>query len=420
MRILIPTDVLPPHGKGGAAWSTHTLARALQERGHQVTAIVPQRGRSGITHADALGIPTIYVGYRAPNIPFVQNYVRHEWFRPRLAAAIIAAAQQGPPVDLIHAQHVQTIPAAVLAGRSLHVPVVATVRDHWPWDYFATGLHAERLPYPHNSAASLLTDLVARRGPLWGLLAAPAIPYMLAHVRQRAKLLSQADAVIACSTYIAARLRSIVADERLHVIPHMVDFAAVERAATANQPDPSPLPLLLFAGKLEPNKGAGLLPAIFTALRTQGPLPPLRLIIAGDGALRSYLAHELAALEVPTEFLDWAGHDRVLALMARCDLLLFPSAWGEPLSRVLLEASALGAPILAMPTGGTGDIVQDGKTGALAATPQTFAARIRELLADPQQRRQLGENARSAARARYAVEIVAPHYETLYRACRKA
>ena len=47
---------------------------------------------------------------------------------------------------VIHAQHIQVAPPAVMAGGRLGVPVVVTVRDHWPWDYFATGLHGDRLP----------------------------------------------------------------------------------------------------------------------------------------------------------------------------------------------------------------------------------------------------------------------------------
>jgi len=417
MRILIPSDVFPPDGKGGAAWSTHALARALLARGHDVTAIVPRLGGQGMERGEALGVPAVRVGYNAPRIPFVQNYFRHERLWGPLAQAIVAEAQHGPRPDVIHAQHVQAVPAAVLAGRALGVPVAATVRDHWPWDYFATGLHGDRVPHPRASAASLATDLAARLGPLRGALAAPAIPYMLAHLRRRAGFLAAADAVVACSGYIARRLRGVVPAGRLHVIPHMVDIAANNAIAAAPPEARWSGALLLFAGKLEPNKGAGLLPAIFQELARLAPqAPPFTLAIAGDGALRGRLEGELRALGVAATFLAWASHDEVLRLMARCDLLLFPSAWGEPLSRVLLEASALGAPILAMPTGGTPDIVRDGETGALAATPGAFAARLAALLADPGQRRRLGANARGAARDHFAVDALTPRYEALYRA----
>ncbi len=113
-------------------------------------------------------------------------------------------------------------------------------------------------------------------------------------------------------------------------------------------------------------------------------------------------------------FLAWADHSEVLRLMARCDLLLFPSAWGEPLSRVLLEAASLGTPILAMPTGGTPDIITDGVNGALAATPRTFAARMRDLLEHPAEAQRLGAAARTFALARYDIPAVITRYEDLY------
>ncbi|WP_255603620.1 glycosyltransferase family 4 protein [Oscillochloris sp. ZM17-4] len=193
----------------------------------------------------------------------------------------------------------------------------------------------------------------------------------------------------------------------------MVDFAALERVIAAPPETRLEGPTLLFAGKLEPNKGAGLLPAIFRELRELGA-PPFTLLIAGDGALRNALERELGELGVRAQFLDWAGHDELLRLMARCDLLLFPSAWGEPLSRVLLEASSVGAPILAMPTGGTPDIIADGVSGALAATPRAFAVRLRELLADPAAARRLGTRARELARERYAAPELVTRYEELY------
>jgi glycogen(starch) synthase len=413
VRILVPSDVFPPDGKGGAAWSSHALASALIGAGHDVTALVPARGRRGVALYDALGVPALRVGYRAPGLPIVQNYFRHEALWRPLARAIVAEARRGPLPDAIHAQHVQVAPAAVLAGAALGVPAVVTVRDHWPWDYFATGLHGDRLPYAGAGWAAMATNLVARLGPLKGALTLPALPYLLGHMRRRAAFLARADAVIAVSGYIGRRLEAIVPPDRISVLPNMVDMAALA-TTTATPPATSwEGALLLFAGKLEPNKGAGILPAIFRALGDQA-LPPFTLLVAGDGALRPQLERELAALRVPARFLAWAGHDEVLRLMARCDLLLFPSSWGEPLSRVLLEAAAVGAPILAMPTGGTPDVIADGLTGALAATPAAFAARMAGLLASPAERRQLGEGARSSASARFAVPALLPRYEQLY------
>jgi glycosyltransferase involved in cell wall biosynthesis len=139
------------------------------------------------------------------------------------------------------------------------------------------------------------------------------------------------------------------------------------------------------------------------------------LVVAGSGPLRPDLERELAVLGVRVRFLDWIDHDEVLRLMAGCELLLFPSAWGEPLSRVPLEASACAATILAMPTGGTPSIIADGVNGVLEPTPARFARSMAALLAQPGQRRALGRAARRNAEQRFAKDVVVQQMEDLYR-----
>ncbi|MDZ4720868.1 MAG: glycosyltransferase family 4 protein [Roseiflexaceae bacterium] len=438
-RILLPTDVFPPKC-GGAGWSAHALALALIEQGHRVMALVPQRGKAGLTHADTLGVPTYRRGYTAPNIPFILNYFRHERLWPVLANDLLMLARERTTTSagvrsqesgvritgasasnrvelnqkplIIHAQHVQVAPAAVLAAKRLRVPVVITVRDHWPWDYFATGLHANMLPYPRQTWASLATDLPARLGPLRGAAALIAIPYMRAHLQRRQAFLRQADAVIVGSTYMARRLAEVIDPARIQVIPNMVDLEVIEQTIA----QPSTIqhleqPFVLFVGKLERNKGAHLIPEIIRAMNVSAGFP---VVIAGDGPLKPEIQSELQALGVQARFLEWIDHDEVLRLMARCTLLLYPSAWGEPLTRVLLEACACGAPMVAMPTGGTADIITNGVNGMLAPGAAALGRRAAELLANPDLRQQLSAGAKRVARERFAVQAVIGRVEALY------
>ncbi len=415
LTVLLPTDAFPPRC-GGAGWSAHALAAALIASGRQALALVPQRGR-GIRGEPTLGVPAIRIGYREWPLPFLRNYSRHERFWPQFAAVIEQAAHEYSGPLVIHAQHVQAAPAAVIAGRRLGVPVVITVRDHWPWDYFATGLHGDRVPYPRQTWASLAVDLTARLGPLRGAAALPAIGYLRAHPARRQGYLRAADAVVAVSGYIAERLATIVSPAKIHRIPNLVDLAMVDETIARAPQAIDQQPFLLFVGKLERNKGAHLLVDIFGELRRlvgeAVRLPPL--LIAGDGVLRNEIAHGMARVGVSVRFLDWVAHDEILRLSARCMLFLYPSAWGEPLSRTLIEASACGAPVIAMPTGGTGDILSNGVNGVLAPTTAHFARQIVHLLAHPDERHALGRAARRNAEQQFAAGVVVPQFIQLYR-----
>ena len=86
---------------------------------------------------------------------------------------------------------------------------------------------------------------------------------------------------------------------------------------------------------------------------------------------------------------------------------------------VMLEAMGCGAPILAMPTGGTSSAIRDGVDGALEPTPALFARRMAALLGQPAQRRALGTAARQTARARYAQDVVVGQIEALYESLRR-
>mgnify|MGYP001087847143 CR=1 FL=1 len=413
MRVLLATDVFPPRC-GGAGWSSFHLARALQQRGHTVLVVVPCEGGKGHRRRSYGGIAVQQFAYGTPRLPLLRNLFRNEFLWPRLGRFLAESARQGH-FDLIHAQHSLTIPAAVHAGRICHIPVVATVRDYWAICYRSTLLgHSDQ----RCLRCGMLDTIRCLGQPLKGLapLAVLAYPYVRGNVRRKARALARADAVVAVSRFVAGRLSDIVPPERLHVLPNMVDLEEIGRIIAVEPAGPSPGPFLLFVGKVEGNKGARELRDVLD--RAASVLPGeerLPLVIAGDGAMAHWLEVELAGVGWPALFLRWADHDEVLRLLARTELLLFPSRWDEPLSRVLLEACACGAPILAMATGGTAETLADGVSGALVPPDvEAFVRRLLGLLHDPAERQRLGAGARRAAEERFAVPVVAGRVEELY------
>jgi len=98
------------------------------------------------------------------------------------------------------------------------------------------------------------------------------------------------------------------------------------------------------------------------------------------------------------------------------DVIVLPSR-GEGLSQALLEAMALGLPVVASRAGGNVDVVRHEEDGLLvpARDPTAFAAALERLLADAELRRRLGARARRAARERFAMARTAALTEAAYR-----
>jgi len=96
-------------------------------------------------------------------------------------------------------------------------------------------------------------------------------------------------------------------------------------------------------------------------------------------------------------------------------MLIFPSRGPESLSRVLIEASAVGAPIAAMDTGGTRDIIEPDVSGLLSSTPAQLAADVKRLRLDDALRARLGAAARAKVERDFESAAVVARMETLYK-----
>ncbi|NWJ97017.1 MAG: glycosyltransferase family 4 protein [Chloroflexi bacterium] len=410
MRLALVSDVFPPKC-GGSGWSTFYLAQALQQRGHQVAVVVPKEGHS-FGHSQRLyeGLEITEFIYPAARLPFVRNYTRNERLYPRFAAFLENFFREHE-IEVAHGQHYLTIPPTVMAAQRTGIVSVATVRDYWPLCYWTTHLRGSQI-CPGCSAINRLKCLPANQGAL-GLVAAPLSLYMGANLRLKQHWLAQADATLAVSSYIGEKLASFVPSERLHILPNFVDLDELEREAK-----PAPLapeaaaPFLLYVGKLEENKGIRLLLDLLRQAR-----PALPTLIAGDGALRAEIEQVVLAEGLNLKILGWVEHAEVLRLLARTELLLFPSLWPEPLSRVLLEATGLGTLVLAMDTGGTPDILRSGENGLLAHHLPEMVAQLQSILKPENslERIRLRQQARRTTQENFSKEVVVSRVEELYK-----
>jgi glycosyltransferase involved in cell wall biosynthesis len=415
MRILFPTDSFPP-GCGGGGLSAFHLAAGLASRGHAVEVVKLVAGAPGVRETEFEGLPVTEFGYRRPRLPGAGAVYLNEWVVP-LFRRYLEARLARDRTDLVHAQHILSILPAIPSARATRVPIVATIRDFWPVCFWDTSLSGADL-CPGCSPANLRRCTRRRKPALWPLSGA-FIPYMTRTLRRRRDCLRESDAVICVSTWVRDALLSRapeLAPARVIRVPNLVDCAALQEDAGGRLREEvlaaaglAGKPYLLYAGKLAMNKG--VLPMLRALALARVSIP---LVAAARGELEEAFLRESRRLSLDVRRVGWRTNAEVHDLMRGATALLFPSIWPEPLSRTLLEATALGTPVVATATGGTTDIVQDGETGFLASDEASFAKAVSRVVEEPGLRQTFFERARQRAREQFDARPVLDRVEQVY------
>jgi glycosyltransferase involved in cell wall biosynthesis len=223
----------------------------------------------------------------------------------------------------------------------------------------------------------------------------------------------------------AAARMGLRAARRTSVVPNGVDFATLD--AEAQGAPVGPLPgaepgvfRVLVPATLARRKGQDVLLDALERCTARGALR-LQVWLAGEGSKRASL--EARARRAPLfgrVHLLGARRD-VFRLMRHADAIVLPSRFeGHPLA--LLEAMALGRPVLATRVGGVPEIVTHERTGLLVAPedPEALAAALVRLASDPELCARLGAAAAAYTRAEFDVRRTVAALETLYRGCLRA
>lgn len=223
--------------------------------------------------------------------------------------------------------------------------------------------------------------------------------------------LPRTDVFLADCEDLASRVRAAgLPAERVVLDPPSVAIARVAEEARAAVELPAGSPRVGYAGALERNRGLPLLAAIAPALRER--YPDARVVIAGEGHARLSVA--AAGRDGRIDLLG--GQINVPAVLAALDVAVFPvTEPGTPTS--LLEAAALGRPIVASAVSGVADLFEDGADMLLVPPndADALASAVLALLDDPARARALGEHARHTAIDRYSSAAAVRRHLDLYR-----
>ncbi len=230
---------------------------------------------------------------------------------------------------------------------------------------------------------------------------------------------------VALSGHIAQYLAEAVGvpAARIERICNGVDTVRFRPAAGGRQaldgapPVPADAVLIGTVGRLQAVKDQPMLVRAVSHLvaqRARGA-ERLRLAIVGDGPLRDTIASEVRAGGIGDRV--WLAGERadVPDVMRSLDVFALPSL-GEGISNTILEAMASGLPVVATDVGGNAELIDPGRTGALAAPADhvALADALAPYVAYGDVRRRHGEAGRRCVEAGFSLDGMVDRYVALY------
>jgi len=370
VKVLIVSGIWPPD-VGGPASHAPDVARFLTSRGHEVE-VVTTAGRA----------------------PAPEDYpVR--WISRSL------------PVGVRHVRGV-----ALVRSRARRADVVYTTGM---FGRSSAGALAAGRPYVVKLTADPAFERSRRRGLVEGNVddfqsgGGGAPGYALRRLRDFE--LRRAAYVYCPSAYLRKLVLSWgIPPDRVSVLPNPVPVELAEREVERNGRT------LAFAGRLTAQKSLG------RALEAVAGTDGVRFVIAGEGPDRGALEQRARELGIGgrVEFLGAQPRSRVVELFRAADATILSSSW-ENFPHTVVEALAVGTPVLAMEAGGVGEVVQDGVNGLLVPAGDTAALTdaVRRYFADEGLRERLRAAAARSVAA-YAPERVFGELEATLRRVARA
>ncbi|MCE5198106.1 MAG: glycosyltransferase [Armatimonadota bacterium] len=290
-------------------------------------------------------------------------------------AAHLAELARTMQIDMLCPQDYRSNIYALMAGRSLNLPVVATV-------------HSQLSHSPRMRLYGLLNHFTLR-----GM-----------------------DGIICASRKVHNCLSKLgVHQSKLFIIPSSVDPGLIRCVLPVDRYN-TPGPAVCSVGRLSPEKGHKYLVDAWPKVLKR--VPSARLVLAGDGPERHRLERLVSYLGVGRS-VKFAGFSPVPGdIMQSSDLFVLPSM-KDSLPLALLEACAAGKPVVASEVGAVDEVVVQGQTGTLVRPGRSdeLADAIIWFLTRPDTASTMGDLARRVISREFSYDTNIPLLQEAYITC---
>jgi len=352
----LTSNYYPPYHVGGACIHVYHLANALAALGHEVHVIYSldwyylKKGKiepkKGYTNDNNVFLHPVKSPLRS--LTALAAYTLGSYYP--LSGNILRTIKNIKP-DIIHHHNITGFGPFILEAKA--DKVIYTAHDYWLVCPTFTLLKNNKIPciYPENCS---ICSIFSQKPPqVWR------------YGTDIKKLTKNIDTIISPSEYMRHELKRLGISKKIEVIPNFVE---IDKLGKQNE---IMIPYLLYAGRLEYNKGIiKLIESFYEVLKKT----EYHLVIAGDGSLRNKVK-AMAESKKSQERIHYLGEQdqSVLStLYESASAVIIPSIVPENCPLVALESISHGIPIIATRSGGLTEIIETTKAGVLIENRNAF------------------------------------------------
>jgi glycogen synthase len=409
MKILVLTNLYPPHHAGTFDNHCLTVTESLRLRGHSVFILTSNHGLQSEQKDEQIHRRLMLNGVHGH--PAVTGYLQLKSMELHNNEVLREVIEQFAP-EVVHVFSLLGLSKSLIFTLyNSRLPVVYDIFDHWlsanvredPWLHY---WNAPSLPIFSQSSRKAL-EMSGERGrldstaPTRLMKGYDRIPALFGDGKDRATVEPNSiagfrfDRVYFCSQ----ALKDLTERVGFCVRHAGVIYPGITAAYVgAVKPPGTPISKLLLIGSLTKDSGALTALKALQVARQAGLKVTLSVYGRGDSSYMAELRSFAVSRQLPVEFLNVSNLGTDLpAVYKNHDVFLYTPEWAEPFPFKALEAMGCGLPVIAATSDSAGELLRHGENCLTypPGEPQHLAARIHELLISPALRCQMAEAAQA-------------------------